>query len=57
MVTVAVVGGGYGGISVAKALDEAVDVVLVEPKNARPEGADLMVGRFAALFGRAHTSG
>jgi apoptosis-inducing factor 2 len=32
--TVVVVGGGYGGINVAKALDEAADVVLVEPKDA-----------------------
>ena len=32
--TVAVVGGGYGGIEVAKALDETSDVVLVEPKDA-----------------------
>ncbi|HKU31997.1 MAG TPA: FAD-dependent oxidoreductase [Arthrobacter sp.] len=32
--TVVVVGGGYGGIGVAKALDEAADVVLVEPKDA-----------------------
>jgi apoptosis-inducing factor 2 len=32
--TVAVVGGGYGGIAVAKALDETSDVVLVEPKDA-----------------------
>ena len=32
--TVVVVGGGYGGISVAKALDETADVVLVEPKDA-----------------------
>jgi apoptosis-inducing factor 2 len=32
--TVVVVGGGYGGISVAKALDETSDVVLVEPKDA-----------------------
>jgi NADH dehydrogenase FAD-containing subunit len=31
--TVVVIGGGYGGISVAKALDEAADVVLVEPKD------------------------
>jgi NADH dehydrogenase FAD-containing subunit len=30
---VAVVGGGYGGITVAKALDEFADVVLVEPKD------------------------
>jgi NADH dehydrogenase FAD-containing subunit len=31
---VVVVGGGYGGIAVAKALDEAAEVVLVEPKDA-----------------------
>lgn len=34
--TVAVIGGGYGGATVAKALDEDTDVVLVEPK----EGCD-----------------
>jgi NADH dehydrogenase FAD-containing subunit len=32
--TVVVVGGGYGGIAAAKALDESHDVVLVEPKDA-----------------------
>jgi NADH dehydrogenase FAD-containing subunit len=32
--TVAVVGGGYGGVRVAKALDETMDVVLIEPKDA-----------------------
>ena len=32
--TVVVIGGGYGGVSVAKALDADVDVVLVEPKDA-----------------------
>src|SRR5258708_39032417 len=32
--TVVVIGGGYGGVGVAKALDAAVDVVLVEPKDA-----------------------
>jgi len=32
--TVVVVGGGYGGITVAKALDETSDVILVEPKDA-----------------------
>ncbi|MEN3609649.1 FAD-dependent oxidoreductase [Plantactinospora sp. ZYX-F-223] len=31
--TVAVLGGGYGGISVAKALDDVADVVLVEPRD------------------------
>jgi NADH dehydrogenase FAD-containing subunit len=32
--TVVVVGGGYGGINVAKSLDDVADVVLVEPKDA-----------------------
>lgn len=32
--TVAVIGGGYGGASVAKALDDEADVVLIEPKDA-----------------------
>jgi apoptosis-inducing factor 2 len=32
--TVAVIGGGYGGAAVAKALDEDADVVLIEPKDA-----------------------
>ncbi len=32
--TVVVVGGGYGGVSVAKALDDAADVVLVEPRDS-----------------------
>src|SRR3954470_7061805 len=31
---VVVIGGGYGGIAVAKALDEKADVVLVEPTDA-----------------------
>jgi NADH dehydrogenase FAD-containing subunit len=34
MARVVVVGGGYGGASVAKRLDEVADVVLVEPKDA-----------------------
>jgi NADH dehydrogenase FAD-containing subunit len=50
--TVAVVGGGYGGAAVAKALDADTNVVLIEPKDAfvhaagslralvRPEWAD-----------------
>ena len=29
-----VVGGGYGGVAVAKTLDETMDVVLIEPKDA-----------------------
>jgi NADH dehydrogenase FAD-containing subunit len=32
--TVTVVGGGYGGFNVAKALDEFADVTLVEPRDA-----------------------
>jgi NADH dehydrogenase FAD-containing subunit len=32
--TVVVVGGGYGGVRVAKALDETAKVVLVEPRDA-----------------------
>src|SRR5437879_13167804 len=32
--TVAVIGGGYGGATVAKALDEDTDVVLIDPKDA-----------------------
>ncbi|HWD52442.1 MAG TPA: FAD-dependent oxidoreductase [Acidimicrobiales bacterium] len=32
--TVVVVGGGYGGVAVAKALDATTNVVLVEPKQA-----------------------
>ncbi|MFI0357118.1 NAD(P)/FAD-dependent oxidoreductase [Actinomadura sp. 9N407] len=32
--TVAVIGGGYGGAAVAKALDAETDVVLIEPRDA-----------------------
>jgi apoptosis-inducing factor 2 len=32
--TVAVVGGGYGGAAVAKALESAADVVLIDPRDA-----------------------
>jgi NADH dehydrogenase FAD-containing subunit len=32
--TVAVIGGGYGGINVAKLLDDIADVTLIEPKDA-----------------------
>src|SRR6267143_1740315 len=32
--TVLVIGGGFGGVNVAKALDEDADVVLIEPKDA-----------------------
>src|ERR1019366_473272 len=32
--TVVVVGGGYGGGGVAQALDQSMDVVLIEPKDA-----------------------
>jgi len=33
MATVAVIGGGYGGITAAKALDDVADVTLVEPRD------------------------
>ena len=42
--TVAVVGGGYGGVAVAKALDDVADVVLIEPR-------DTFVHNVAALRG------
>lgn len=42
--TVAVIGGGYGGIAAAKALDDVADVVLVEPR-------DTFVHNVAALRG------
>src|SRR5689334_19091676 len=32
--TVAVIGGGYGGSAVAKALDADADVVLIDPREA-----------------------
>ncbi|MEU9354679.1 FAD-dependent oxidoreductase [Streptomyces griseoloalbus] len=32
--TVAVIGGGYGGVTVAKALDDVADVILIEPRDA-----------------------
>jgi apoptosis-inducing factor 2 len=32
--TVVIVGGGYGGVTAAKGLDETMNVVLVEPKDA-----------------------
>ena len=32
--TVVVIGGGYGGSAVAKALDAEADVVLVDPRDA-----------------------
>jgi apoptosis-inducing factor 2 len=32
--TVAIIGGGYGGINLAKALDDVAHVVLIEPKDA-----------------------
>ncbi|GAA1598268.1 FAD-dependent oxidoreductase [Actinomadura kijaniata] len=62
--TVVVVGGGYGGASVARALDERADVVLVEPRDAfvqnavamralaRPEWADSMFFPYDRLLER-----
>jgi NADH dehydrogenase FAD-containing subunit len=33
MTTVAVIGGGYGGVTAAKALDDVADVTLIEPRD------------------------
>jgi NADH dehydrogenase FAD-containing subunit len=37
--TVAIIGGGYGGVTAAKALDQDTDVVLIEPKDAFVQNA------------------
>ncbi|POX55109.1 FAD-dependent oxidoreductase [Streptomyces sp. Ru71] len=62
--TVAVVGGGYGGAAVAKALEDEADVVLIDPRDAlvnaagslralaRPDWAGKMFFPFATLLGR-----
>src|SRR5215469_8238381 len=62
--SVVVIGGGYGGVTTAKELDDVADIVLVEPKDAfvhnvaalralvaEVKGRDLMVDRFADLLG------
>lgn len=63
-VSVVIIGGGYGGISVAKALDDVVDVVLVDPKDffvhsvaalrslVSKEWAERMFFRYAGLLTR-----
>ena len=66
--TVAVIGGGYGGPAVAKALDSESDIVLIDPRDAfvnsagsvvpavtvsQYRGADLFTARFAEQFGTA----
>lgn len=62
--TVAVIGGGYGGAAVAKALDQDTDVVLIEPKDAfvhsagslralvRPDWAENVFFRYDRLLRR-----
>ncbi|MFI0371837.1 NAD(P)/FAD-dependent oxidoreductase [Actinomadura sp. 1N219] len=62
--TVAVIGGGYGGAAVAKALDAEADVVLIEPRDAfvnaagslraltRPDWAGNMFFPYDALLTR-----
>ncbi|GAA3515526.1 NAD(P)/FAD-dependent oxidoreductase [Actinocatenispora rupis] len=62
--TIAVIGGGYGGAAVAKALDTDHDVVLVEPKDAfvhaaaalralvRPDWAESMFFPYERLLAR-----
>jgi NADH dehydrogenase FAD-containing subunit len=49
--TVLVIGGGYGGVATAKALDDVADVVLVEPRDAFVQGTDLAIDFYATLFG------
>jgi NADH dehydrogenase FAD-containing subunit len=41
---VVVIGGGYGGAALAKALDETLDVVLVDPKDAFVHAAAALRG-------------
>jgi apoptosis-inducing factor 2 len=62
--TVAVIGGGYGGSAVAKALDAEAEVVLIDPRDAfvnsagslralaQPDWADNMFFRFDTLLAR-----
>ncbi|MEU8124391.1 FAD-dependent oxidoreductase [Spirillospora sp. NPDC049024] len=62
--TVAIVGGGYGGAAVAKALESTVDVVLIDPREAfvnaaaalrsltRPDWAGNMFFPFDTLLAR-----
>lgn len=62
--TVAVVGGGYGGAAVAKALESEADVVLIDPRDAfvnaaaslraltRPDWAGNMFFPFATLLAK-----
>ncbi|OEU95953.1 FAD-dependent oxidoreductase [Streptomyces oceani] len=42
--TVAVIGGGYGGVAAAKALDEVADVVLVDPGDGFVHNVALLRG-------------
>ncbi|WP_329113101.1 NAD(P)/FAD-dependent oxidoreductase [Streptomyces sp. NBC_01465] len=62
--TVAVIGGGYGGVAVAKALEAEADVVLIDPRDAfvnaaaslraltRPDWAGNMFFPFETLLSR-----
>jgi apoptosis-inducing factor 2 len=63
--TVAVIGGGYGGAAVAKALESEADVVLIDPRDsfintagslralAQPDWAGNMFFPFGTVFSRA----
>jgi apoptosis-inducing factor 2 len=65
MSTVAVIGGGYAGSAVAKALDSEIDVVLIDPRDAfvnstgslralaQPDWAPHMFFPFDTMFTRA----
>ncbi|MFJ4584615.1 NAD(P)/FAD-dependent oxidoreductase [Streptomyces echinatus] len=62
--TVAIVGGGYGGAAVAKALETEADIVLIDPREAfvnaaaslraltRPDWASSMFFPYSTLIGR-----
>ena len=53
--TVVVVGGGYGGAAVAKALESKADVVLIDPRDAFVN-APGHCGRWPSPTGRATCS-
>ena len=52
--TVAVIGGGYGGSAVAKALDPEADVVLIDPRDAFVNAAGVAAGADPARLGGQH---
>ena len=55
--TVVVVGGGYGGVNVARALDADTNIVLVEPKDAFVHNEGALRALVEPTFLRRHCSG